>query len=147
MLRGETPSPSNRPDDRDRQPRVRRAFGVLSRFIKQEAVRSQERKPVPIASLKDDFVVLDTEETASAQPERIFPFENCPRAILENMLGDADHLGAGKVFGEHFAYRRASLHRLPNDLMIDGSPTLLPPPRAGEVVGWGKWPSPLDRHG
>ena len=83
----------------------------------------------------------------SAQPERIFPLENCPRAILENMLGDADHLGAGKVFGEHFAYRRASLHRLPNDLMIDGSPTLLPPPRAGEVVGWGKWPSPLDRHG
>jgi hypothetical protein len=36
------------------------------------------------------------------------------------MPGDADHLGASKVFHEHFAYRRTPLHRLPNDLMIDG---------------------------
>jgi hypothetical protein len=64
-------------------------------------MRSHEREPVPIASLKDDFVVLNTEETASAQPKRISPLENCPRTILKNMLGDADHLGAGKVLGEH----------------------------------------------
>src|SRR5258708_8404801 len=121
MLRGEMPCPSNRPVDRDRQPRFRLTLGALSRFIKREAVRSHKREPVPIAALKDDFVVLDAEETASAQTDGIFPLENCPRAILENMLGDADHLGASKVFSEHFAYRRAPLHRLPNHLMIDGT--------------------------
>src|SRR5260370_40418524 len=118
MLRGETPCPSNRPVDRDRQPRFRLTLGDLGRFIK--AVRSHKREPVPIAALRDDFIVLNAEETASAQPERISPLENGPRTILENTVGDADHLGAGKVFGEHFTYRRAPLHRLPNDL-IDGT--------------------------
>src|SRR5258708_13409815 len=90
MLRGEMPCPSNRPVDRDRQPRFRLTLGALGRFIKREAVRSHKREPVPIAALRDDFIVLDAEETASAQPERISPLENGPRTILENMVADAE---------------------------------------------------------
>lgn len=41
---------------------------------------------IPITSLENDFIVLHMEESASSQPERIFPFHDSPFSILEYML-------------------------------------------------------------
>ena len=38
---------------------------------------------IPITSLENDFIVLHMEESASSQPERIFPFHDSPFSILE----------------------------------------------------------------
>src|SRR5258708_4323680 len=43
MLRGETPCPSNRPDDQDRQPRCRRAFGALIPVARIERSEIRDR--------------------------------------------------------------------------------------------------------
>ena len=39
--------------------------------------------------------------------------------VLEQIFHLTDHLGGGKVPGEHFAYRCAPLNGLADDLMVD----------------------------
>ena len=40
---------------------------------------------------ENDFIVLHMEESASSQPERIFPFHDSPFSILEYMLNNTNH--------------------------------------------------------
>ena len=87
-----------------------------------KVVRLQERKAIPIPSLKGDLVLFDPKEAASAQPERVSPFEDRPLSILENVLDDTDHFRFGKLTREHLADRRPARDRLPDDLMIDRIP-------------------------
>src|SRR5437667_3893317 len=69
--------------------------------LERKPVRLQEGEAVPISSLKGNLLVLDAEEAAPVQPERVFPLEDRPLAVLEDVLHDADHLRFGKIAGEH----------------------------------------------
>src|SRR6516165_8458199 len=85
-----------------------------------EAVCLKKRGSVPIPALKNDFVVLDTKETAAPQAEQVLPFKDRPLAVLEDVFGDADHFRSGEIRGEHLADRGAAFHRFTHHLVIDG---------------------------
>lgn len=66
---------------------------------------AQERQLVPIATLKNNPVILDVKEPASPQSKRIPPFENCPVTVFKNILDDAYHFRSGEPVGEHLPDR------------------------------------------
>ena len=55
---------------------------------------------IPITSLENDFIVLHMEESASSQPERIFPFHDSPFSILEYAMGSSRGRIRWQLLGE-----------------------------------------------
>lgn len=79
----------------------------------------QEAELVPVAALEHDAPIPHMEEAAAAQPQGIPPFEDGPITVLEQVLGNAGHLGGGEAVDEHLPYRFAPGHRLLRDLVVD----------------------------
>jgi len=64
-------------------------------------VKSEEGQLISIAPLKCDASVNDVEEAASTQSLRVPPLQDGPLAILEEVFGNANHLGRVKALLEH----------------------------------------------
>ena len=55
---------------------------------------------------------------AASYAERVFPFQYCPLAILQDLLDLTDHLGRGETRGKHLLDCSASVHRRIGHLVI-----------------------------
>ena len=82
-----------------------------------QIVLFQEREFVPISPLKYNFPFHYMEKAASAKPKRIFPFQNGPLAIFEDVFNDRGHFNS-KFIPEHFIYGLLAHDRFIADLMI-----------------------------
>src|SRR5262249_23641980 len=75
----------------------RRELLLRACFRQGEVVKLEERQLVPVAALEHNFPINfpinNVKEPASAQAERIAPFENAPFAIFKDVFRNAHHFG------------------------------------------------------
>jgi hypothetical protein len=96
-----------------------------TRYLQQGSIRRAsllllKRQLIEIAALKNDQAVSYVEETATAQSQRIRPFQDGPFSILENILDPAGHFRRAELTGEHLANGFLSNCRFPDYLVIYG---------------------------
>ena len=80
---------------------------------------AEERKLIPVASLKLDLPVYNVEEPAAAKAKRIAPLQNSPLTLFEDVFDQADHIRRGEPRGKHLFDCFSSDNREFSDLMID----------------------------
>ena len=80
----------------------------------------QKTKLVPVAPLIYNKIVFDMEETATTQPQWVFPLHYCPFSIFKNIFNNTNHLGCCKLIGKHPIYSFFSYYRSVGYLMIYG---------------------------
>src|SRR5215472_6291920 len=79
----------------------RRELLLRACFRQGEVVKLEERQLVPVAALEHNFPINNVKEPASAQAERIAPFENAPFAIFKDVFRNAHHFGGPEGVLEH----------------------------------------------
>ena len=84
-----------------------------------EALQPKEGKLVKVATLKDDLVVANMEESASAQAIGVTPFKDGPLSILKEVLNQAGHRCPAELDLEHLPNGRAAVQRLHHHLVVD----------------------------
>jgi len=83
-------------------------------------VKALEGELVPIATLDDDLTLDHTEKAATAETQRIGPFQNRPLAVFEDVLDNASHRGLFELSHEHGPDVITTDDMIGGDLMIDG---------------------------
>src|SRR5262249_28926673 len=100
----------------------------------RQAMHLEERKLVPVATLKGDAFVAHGEEPTATKAQRIAPFQRDDIASLVNRFHDASHVSSGKLPLEHRPDRVAPFDWLLRHLMVDGI-CMIEIGQAGGVAG------------